>query len=69
MLTLFFTRGPVRSWGDARTSDTRAFARWHGRMLERAVYWPPAQFEAAFVGGAHSLEDVEEAVKAAEEAF
>ena len=69
MLTLFFTRGPVRSWADARTSDTRAFARWHGRMLELGVYWPPAQFEAAFVGGAHSAEDIDETVKAAEEAL
>ena len=69
MLTLFFTRGPVHSWSDARTSDTRAFARWHGRMLERGVYWPPAQFEAAFVGGAHSVEDIDETVKAADEAL
>jgi glutamate-1-semialdehyde 2,1-aminomutase len=69
MLTLFFTRGPVRSWTDARACDTRAFARWHKGMLTRGIYWPPAQFEAAFVSGAHTEEDIDETVRAAEEAL
>jgi glutamate-1-semialdehyde 2,1-aminomutase len=69
MLTLFFTQGPVRSWTDARACDTRAFARWHKGMLTRGIYWPPAQFEAAFVSGAHSEQDIDETVRAAEEAL
>jgi glutamate-1-semialdehyde 2,1-aminomutase len=66
MLTLFFARGPVRSWSDAKESDTKAFARWHGAMLERGFYWPPAQFEAAFISGAHTEQDVDATVAAAE---
>ena len=69
MLTLFFTRGPVRSWSDAKESDTRAFARWHGRMLERGFYWPPAQFEAAFVSAAHTEADVDATIAAADAAL
>ena len=69
MLTLFFTRGPVRSWSDAKESDTKAFARWHGGMLERGVYWPPAQFEAAFVGGAHTEADIDATIAAADAAL
>src|SRR5689334_16071869 len=69
MITLFFTRGPVRSWADARQADTKAFGRWHGRLLEQGVYWPPAQFEAAFISGAHTDEDIDETVRAAEEAL
>ena len=69
MLTLFFTRGPVRAWDDAKTSDTKAFARWHGAMLERGFYWPPAQFEAAFVSAAHSEADIEATIEAADAAL
>jgi glutamate-1-semialdehyde 2,1-aminomutase len=69
MITLFFTPGPVRSWTDAKSCDTKAFARWHAKMLEQGVYWPPAQFEAAFVSVAHTDRDVDEAVRAAEAAF
>jgi glutamate-1-semialdehyde 2,1-aminomutase len=69
MLTLFFTRGPVRAWDDAKTSDTKSFARWHGAMLERGFYWPPAQFEAAFVSAAHSEADIEATIEAGDAAL
>ncbi len=65
MLTLFFTEGPVRSWADARACDVGAFGRWHGAMIERGVYWPPAQFEAAFVSAAHTDADIDATVEAA----
>jgi glutamate-1-semialdehyde 2,1-aminomutase len=69
MLTLFFTRGPVRSWTDAKACDTGAFGRWHAGMLERGVYWPPAQFEAAFVSAAHSESDIDATIAAAEQSI
>lgn len=69
MITLFFRKGPVRSWQEARGSDTARFARWHRGLLERGIYWPPSQFEAAFVSRAHSPEDVERTVSAAEAAL
>jgi glutamate-1-semialdehyde 2,1-aminomutase len=65
MITLFFTAGPVRSWSDATSCDTKAFARWHGGLLERGVYWPPSQFEAAFLSGAHTNADIDATVRAA----
>jgi glutamate-1-semialdehyde 2,1-aminomutase len=69
MITLFFADAPVRSWADAKSADTGAFGRWHGRMIEQGVYWPPAQFEAAFVSAAHGDGDVDVAVRAAEKAL
>jgi len=38
-------------------------------MLENGVYLPPSQFEAAFVGTAHSEHDVQQTVAAAEQSF
>jgi glutamate-1-semialdehyde 2,1-aminomutase len=69
MITLFFRKGPVRSWQEARGSDTARFALWHRGLLERGIYWPPSQFEAAFLSAAHSAEDVERTVSAAEAAL
>jgi glutamate-1-semialdehyde 2,1-aminomutase len=69
MLTVFFTAGPVRSWSDATTSDTKAFASWHAGMLSRGLYWPPSQYEAAFLSTAHTDADIDRTVQAAEESL
>ncbi len=69
MITLFFREGPVRSWDDAAASDTKRFGTWHAGMLERGFYWPPSQFEAAFIGGAHTEADIAATVAAASEAL
>jgi glutamate-1-semialdehyde 2,1-aminomutase len=64
MLTLFFGVERVRNADDARRSDKERFARFFHGMLERGVYWPPSQFEAAFVSLAHSLSDIDKTVQA-----
>lgn len=69
MLTVFFRREPVRSWSDASASDTRRFAAWHAALLEGGVYWPPSQFEAAFVSAAHDGDDVAKTIDVASAAF
>jgi glutamate-1-semialdehyde 2,1-aminomutase len=69
MITLFFTRGPVHSWDDAKASDTKAFARWHAGLLARGIYWPPSQFEAAFISAAHTEADLDATITAADEAL
>jgi glutamate-1-semialdehyde 2,1-aminomutase len=53
MLTAFFTDEPVTNWTGASRCDTQAFGRWHRALLDRGVYWVPAQFEAAFLSAAH----------------
>src|SRR5688572_24914023 len=69
MITLFFTPGPVTDYASAKASDTGLYARFFHAMLERGVYFPPAQFEAAFVSLAHSPGDVDATVSAARDAF
>jgi glutamate-1-semialdehyde 2,1-aminomutase len=67
MWTLFFGTSAVRDADGARRSDTETFARWFRGMLERGIYLPPSQFEAAFVSLAHSEEDIDNTVQAARE--
>ncbi|MDI1477420.1 glutamate-1-semialdehyde 2,1-aminomutase [Polyangium sp. y55x31] len=65
MITLFFNDKPVRSWAEASQSDTKRFATWHAGMLSRGIYWPPSQYEAAFLSAAHTDEDITRTVEAA----
>jgi glutamate-1-semialdehyde 2,1-aminomutase len=58
MITLFFNEGPVTDWESAKKSDTKRFAKFFHALLENGVYWPPSQFEAAFVSAAHSDDDI-----------
>jgi glutamate-1-semialdehyde 2,1-aminomutase len=69
MLTVYFSGEPVYDAATARRCDAKAFGRFFHAMLERGVYLPPSQFEAAFVSLAHSDEDVAATVHAAEESF
>jgi len=69
MITLFFARGPIKSWNDAKACDTARFGRWHAGMLSRGHYWPPSQFEAAFFSNAHTEADIDATLKAADEAL
>ncbi len=69
MLTLFFGKGPIRNWSDAAACDAARFGRWHGAMLARGVYWPPSQFEAAFVSGAHGDAEIDATIDACEAAL
>jgi glutamate-1-semialdehyde 2,1-aminomutase len=69
MITLFFREGPIKSWTDAASCDTKRFASWHKGLIERGVYWPPSQFEAAFLSGAHTEADIARTVEAAREAL
>lgn len=69
MWTWFFTGGPVTDYTDAATSDTAGFARFHRAMLDRGVWLPPSQFEAAFLSTAHGDSEVKTTIEAAREAF
>ncbi len=69
MFTWFFTPETVTDWLAAATCNTPAFGRFHHGMLDAGVYLPPSQFEAAFLGAAHTDEDISQTIAAAREAF
>lgn len=69
MFTWFFTPHAVTDFASASTSDTTFFARFHRAMLDRGVWLPPSQYEAAFVSTAHGDREVEAILTAAKEAL
>jgi len=69
MFTWFFTPGPVTDWSSASKSDTDAFGKFFCAMLNNGVYLPPSQYEAAFLGTAHTEADIQQTIAAAKQAF
>ena len=69
MLTLFFNPEKVTNWAVAERCDTEQFARYFHGMLERGIYLPCSQYEAMFVSAAHTDDDIDATIRAAEEVF
>jgi glutamate-1-semialdehyde 2,1-aminomutase len=69
MFTWFFTPDAVTNWDSASKSDTEAFGKFFCGMLDQGIYLPPSQYEAAFLGAAHTQEDIQKTIAAAKEAF
>jgi len=65
LLTVFFRESPPMNFAEAKSSDTRAFARFFHLMLEAGVLLPPSQFEAWFVSAAHDDGVIEATLAAA----
>ncbi len=69
MFTWFFNAGPVTDWDTASKSNTEAFGKFFRSMLDGGIYLPPSQYEAAFLGAAHTEDDVQRTIAAAKQAF
>ncbi|MBI4538347.1 MAG: glutamate-1-semialdehyde 2,1-aminomutase [Gemmatimonadetes bacterium] len=64
MWGIYLRRGPVRSFEEARESDTEAFARLHRGCLARGVFFAPSAFEAGFLSTAHTDQDIDGTIEA-----
>jgi glutamate-1-semialdehyde 2,1-aminomutase len=69
MLTIFFTADPAIDYDSVSKADTAAFSRFFNQLLRHGIYWPPSQFEAAFVSTAHSQADIQATVEVINEAL
>lgn len=69
MIGFFFTNEDVINYDKAKTADLEFFAGYYREMAEQGVFLPPSQFEGLFLSTAHSDEDIEKTIKAAEAAF
>jgi len=67
--TLFFAPAPVVNYAGAKRSDAKLYAQFFREMLERGIFLAPSQFEAGFVSAAHTREDIDRTITAAEESL
>ncbi len=66
MAGFFFIDQDVHNFDDAKKCDLERFAAFYRKMLARGIYLAPSQFEACFVSLAHTDEDIDQTVDAAE---
>jgi glutamate-1-semialdehyde 2,1-aminomutase len=69
MWTLFFTGDPVIDYETAKKSDTARYARFFWGMMDRGIYLPCSQFEAAFISAVHTEAHIEQTIAAAHAAL
>jgi glutamate-1-semialdehyde 2,1-aminomutase len=69
LLTLFFGRSEVRNYDDAGGLDTQRFAAFFQAMLAEGIWLPPSQYECWFLSTAHTDQDIDATVAAAERAM
>ncbi len=67
LLCGFFSQNPVTNYQEAKLSNTNYYATYFKSMLSKGIYLAPSQFEAMFVSSAHTYEDLDATLKAAEE--
>jgi len=70
MFGLFFTsQSRVDNFAQATACNPDAFRRFFGAMLDHGVYLAPSAYEAGFMSSAHTPEDIQLTLDAAEKAF
>ena len=70
MFGLFFTgQSRVDNFAQATACDADAFRRFFTAMLDQGVYLAPSAYEAGFMSSAHTPEDIQLTLDAAEKAF
>ncbi|WP_046176709.1 glutamate-1-semialdehyde 2,1-aminomutase [Domibacillus indicus] len=68
-LTLYFTDQKIINYEQAEATDGERFARFFKEMLHRGINLAPSKYEAWFLTTAHTEEDIQKTIQAAEEAF
>ncbi|ARA86699.1 MULTISPECIES: glutamate-1-semialdehyde 2,1-aminomutase [Bacillus] len=69
MIGFFFTNEPVINYDTAKQSDLGLFAEYYKGMADEGVFLPPSQFEGLFLSTAHTDDDIEHTIQAAERVF
>ncbi|MET1032720.1 glutamate-1-semialdehyde 2,1-aminomutase [Domibacillus tundrae] len=68
-LTVYFTDQQVVNYDQAEATDGELFARFFKEMLHRGINLAPSKYEAWFLTTAHTEEDIQNTIRAAEQAF
>lgn len=69
LLTVFFREDAPTDYESAKSADTERFAAFHRSLLDQGIYWPPSQFEAAFISLAHTEADIDATIQAIDRAL
>jgi len=69
IMSCFFTDKPVRNFADVQLTNIKQFKRFFAEMLKQGIYLAPSAYEAMFISLAHTKQDIEKTIEAAQNAF
>lgn len=69
MIGFSFIDNPLQNFDDARKIDSEMFRRFYVEMLKQGILLPPSQYESIFISIAHSINDIDRTISAADVAF
>lgn len=69
LLCIYFANGEIKDYNSALTARVKDYAVFFEYLLEHGIYAAPSQFEAMFLSGAHTAEDVEYTAQTIEKYF
>ena len=69
MFTIFFRAEAPRNFTEVSQCDMAAFGRFHRRALHGGVYFPPSQYEAAFLPFGYGSDEVDLLVQTIKDAL
>jgi len=69
LFTVIFSSSQVIDYESAKLSNTKAFNRFFHALSEEGIYWPPSQFEAAFLSLSHTDEDIQRTISTIDRAI
>ena len=69
MFGLYFSEKAPDSFDEVMASDREKFKHFFHHMLDEGIYFGPSAFEAGFVSAAHTQEDIQATLNAAQKAF
>lgn len=70
MFGFYFTeRNVIETYDDVKQSDVERFKSFFHGMLNQGIYLAPSAFEAGFISMAHSEQEIERTIQAADQVF
>ncbi len=70
MVSIRFSQKAVLNYDDTlKASSKDAYSRLFHYLLQKGIYWPPAELETFFVSGAHTQKDLNDLFQALKEFF
>ena len=67
MMGMAFSETPIHDFTDARAADHERYAEFFHAMLQHGFWLPPSGYEAWFISAAHTEDDVDHTIEAAEQ--
>ncbi len=69
IMSCFFSDRPVRNFADVQSTNIKRFKSFFAEMLRQGIYLAPSAYEAMFISLAHTKQDIEKTIEAAQNVF